>query len=88
MFYLSEEELEQIAEGQAPLNLGLFGLCFGTAATSLTALFTTSLPEKAFLGFCAFLAVTFLGSIYFGFRALGDHRRTRNRLKRFTGKTT
>lgn len=83
MHYIFDYELENLgaANLQASVNLGLFGIVFGAAASLWVTVFTAAFadPSTANLFTVAAIALSIL-SLYFAVRCYLDLRRARQQL--------
>src|SRR5262245_40994493 len=68
MYALTEEEVRSLAQTDAQVSLGLFGLTFGAALACAITLLTVSLSDRAMAGFIAATATFSVLALWFGWR--------------------
>jgi phage shock protein PspC (stress-responsive transcriptional regulator) len=88
MHTVSEIELDAIASGGKTINLGFFGVCFGTAVSFGIVLTTATLPivsKATFIGL--FFAALVMGA-YFGLLSVHDYRESKRKLHELKGSRT
>jgi uncharacterized protein YacL len=82
MFKITEAEIDELCSEYMSIDFGLFTLCIGICVAFIIALITAQMSDKVFATFIAVTFVSFLGVIFFGFRALGLRRQVKERAKR------
>jgi hypothetical protein len=71
---VTSSELDTVAALNNSVHLGFFGLSLGSAIAFGTVLATSSIPDaRTHATFVALLAVSMIGSTYFGIRAFIDY---------------
>src|SRR5262245_35863899 len=85
--FITKEELENLAEGKASLQLSLFGISIGVMSTSLGTLFSTDLQGKTFLVFEGLAITTTLLTLYFGIGAYREWKVIKDRIKHIASRT-
>ena len=78
-------ELETVASLSKSVHLAFFGLCVGALIAFGIVLSTSNIAEPLIhSAYVALLAVSGVGSLYFGIRAVIDYREARNKLAAIT----
>jgi len=82
IYQISDPELDRIAGSGASLELTLFGICAGALITLVITLTTVSIPNpRSFAAFVSTTAISFLASIFFGWRGIGKFLDSKKELK-------
>jgi hypothetical protein len=75
-------ELDTIASLSNSVHLTFFGVCLGAVVAFGIVLSTSKITDPIIhAGYIALLAVSAVGTLYFGIRALIDYKEAKRRLK-------
>lgn len=85
--FVTEEELEALAEGKASLYMSLFGIAIGILGTSLGTLFSTELQGNTFLAFEGLAITTGFLTVFFGIGSYREWRNIKQRVESITTRT-
>jgi hypothetical protein len=81
MHTVTDIELDSVASLGNSVHLTFFGLCAGALVAFGSVLSTTAITEpKIYAAYVGLTAVSLLGGLYFGVRAIIDYRSSRRRL--------
>jgi hypothetical protein len=79
---LTNNELETVASISNSVHLTFFGLCTGGVISFGIVLAGSAIAEpKQIASYVALFAVSSIGSLYFGIRAVIDYRRAKDKLR-------
>ena len=82
MHTVSSTELDTVASLSNSVHLTFFGLSLGAVVTFGIVLTTSTITDAVtHAGYVALLAVSAVGTLYFGIRALIDHKEAKRKLK-------
>jgi hypothetical protein len=85
MHTISEDKLDMITSGNAPLHLAFFGLCVGAAISFGTVIRTVNLAVSDNHLFSMFFYASLVMGSYFGIRGLKDYFGTRAKVDEIKG---
>lgn len=86
MVRISHAELESLSSSDTTIEVGLLGISMGGLLAFGIVLLTVQLPSANYYGaFAGLAAVSFLGSVYFGWKTAAGWRRRNKRLKELKG---
>ncbi len=85
MHTISEDKLDMIASGNAPLHLGFFGLCVGAAISFGVVIGTVTLDASNKSFFSMFFYASLVMGCYFGIRGGKDYFGTRSKVDEIKG---
>ena len=80
MFQITEDELEQLVSGSAPLNWGLFGVCAGGFLSFLSTLLSTTISGLAFSTFVMLTVLFLILSYFFGIQGYKESQAAQKRV--------
>jgi hypothetical protein len=79
---VTTNELDAVASLSNSLNLTFFGISFGSTTAFGIVLSTSVIGDpKVYAAYVALLAVSFIGSGYFGIRGILDYRAAKKKLE-------
>jgi len=82
MHTVSSTELDTVASLSNSVHLTFFGLCLGAVVTFGIVLSTSKITDPTtHAGYVALLAVSVVGTLYFGIRASIDYREAKRKLR-------
>jgi hypothetical protein len=80
--WIFEPELDSVAAGSASLHLTFFGISAGALVAFWITLATVTIDDPMTYGaFVGLLAVSVIGSLYFGVRGVSDYVAAQKKIK-------
>ena len=85
MHTISEDKLDMLVSGNAPIHLTFFGLCLGVVISFGIVLYNGGLDPLHMLVYEFGVLGSALMAVYFGIRSGVDYVRTQNKLRELKG---